>query len=66
MVSISFTSTELICLYKLKMMDTASAVSAAATAIIKMENSTPCKTSGYMYLDDHYKIDHGGVEDQFN
>jgi hypothetical protein len=29
---------------------TASAVSAAATAIIKIEKKTPCNTSGYKYL----------------
>jgi hypothetical protein len=31
-------------------MATASAVSAAATAIIKIEKKTPCSTSGYKYL----------------
>jgi hypothetical protein len=31
-------------------MDTANAVSAAATAIINNENRTPCKISGYKYL----------------
>jgi hypothetical protein len=32
------------------MIATASAVSAAATAIIKIEKKTPCNTSGYKYL----------------
>jgi hypothetical protein len=32
------------------MIDTARAVSAAATAMIKMEKITPCNTSGYRYL----------------
>ena len=50
MISVSLTSTELICLYRFIMIDTAKAVSAAATAIIKMENITPCNMSGYKYL----------------
>ena len=50
MVSTSLTSTELICLYRLMIIETASAVSAAATAIIKIENSTPSNISGYKYL----------------
>ena len=50
MVSVSLTSTELICLYKLIIMAIANAVSAAATAIMKIEKKTPCKASGNKYL----------------
>jgi hypothetical protein len=32
------------------MIDTANAVSAAATAIMKIEKITPCNMSGYKYL----------------
>jgi len=50
MVSTSFTSTELICLYNPIIIETAKAVSAAATAIINSENTMPCNISGYKYL----------------